>query len=156
MVHDFKAFPELTNRQMEVYYFDSPHMQITEDFTARVVKVIDGDTVKLRTDFRDFDFPLRLAYIAAPELNEPFGLESAQWLRDRVLGEEVEIIIDPKNRIEKFGRLLGTMIARGININQESLDEVQSIRFSELESSGELPDVDKELEAILDDLTTEV
>ena len=37
MVHDFKAFPELTNSQMDLYYWDSPHKQITDDFDAVVV-----------------------------------------------------------------------------------------------------------------------
>ena len=73
--HDFTSFPELTKRQIEEFGFTSPHPQITEDFRATVVKVHDGDTVTLRTDFRDFDFPLRLLDIDAKELNE--GGESA-------------------------------------------------------------------------------
>ena len=40
MAHDFKLFPELTNAQMDLYYFESPHRQITEDFIGKVVKVI--------------------------------------------------------------------------------------------------------------------
>jgi len=51
MAHDFKKFPELTNNQMQIYYFESPHKQITEDFKARVVDVHDGDTIKVEVDF---------------------------------------------------------------------------------------------------------
>ena len=51
--HDYKAFPELSNTQMQELQFTSPHVQITEDFTAIVVKVHDGDTITLQTDFRD-------------------------------------------------------------------------------------------------------
>ena len=61
MAHDFKLFPELTNRQMQEYYFQSPHKQITENFAAKVVKVTDGDTIRVEVDFRDFDFPIRIA-----------------------------------------------------------------------------------------------
>ena len=32
MAHDFKKWPELRNSQMALYYFESPHRQITEDF----------------------------------------------------------------------------------------------------------------------------
>ena len=39
MPHDFKRFPELTNSQMDFYYDDSPHPQITEDISVRVIKV---------------------------------------------------------------------------------------------------------------------
>ena len=67
--HDYKNYPELTNSQLSEFGFSSPHKQITEDFTAEVVKVHDGDTVTLRTDFRDFDFPLRLAGVDSPEMN---------------------------------------------------------------------------------------
>ena len=58
--HDYKKFPELTNKQINEFGFQSPHKQITEDFDATVVHVTDGDTIRLRTDFRDFTFPLRL------------------------------------------------------------------------------------------------
>jgi len=54
MAHDFKRFPELTNNQMNLYYFDSPHQQIAEDFDAKVVNVHDGDTVRLEVSWRDF------------------------------------------------------------------------------------------------------
>ena len=80
-VHDYKAFPELTNAQLQTMQFSSPHPQITEDFTAEVVKVHDADTIRLRTDFRDFDFPLRLLDIDAPELNEG-GEEAAKAITE--------------------------------------------------------------------------
>lgn len=118
MMHDFKKFPELGNRQMEIYYFQSPHKQIIEDFKARVVKVTDGDTIRVTTDFRDFDFPVRLADISAPELNEEGGREGRDWLAERILGEEVEILIDMKNRISRWGRVLGHVIHQGVDMNE--------------------------------------
>ena len=56
MAHDFKRYPELTNAQMGLYYFDSPHQQIAEDFWAKVIRVKDGDTIQVSCNFRDFDF----------------------------------------------------------------------------------------------------
>ena len=75
MAHDFVKFPELTNSQMDLYYFESPHKQLSEDFQAEVVKVHDGDTITLRCAERSFDFPLRIINIAAPELNQDGGME---------------------------------------------------------------------------------
>ena len=86
--HDFKKFPELTNRQLEEMQFDSPHRQITANFGADVVKVHDGDTITLRTDFRDFDFPLRFLDIDALELGEG-GEETRDWLKIRLLKESI-------------------------------------------------------------------
>ena len=80
MAHDFKRFPELTNSQMNLYYFDSPHKQITESFTAKVVKVTDGDTIRVKWDERDFTFPIRLSELAAPELNERGGVKAQRWM----------------------------------------------------------------------------
>ena len=77
--HDFKTFPELTNSQMQIYYFQSPHKQIIEPFMAKVVKVTDGDTIRVLWDERDFTFPVRFAELAAPELDERGGPESQSW-----------------------------------------------------------------------------
>ncbi len=116
--HDFKEFPELTKRQLEEFGFTSPHKQIEEDFRATVVKVHDGDTVTLRTDFRDFDFPLRLLDIDTKELNEG-GEDAGDWVRQRLEGEEVDIIIDRDRRVDKYGRLLGKILHRGLDLGTE-------------------------------------
>jgi len=122
MAHDFKKFPELTNSQMQFYYFESPHKQITEDFNARVVKVHDGDTIKVKWRERDFNFPVRLARIGAPELKESGGLESKMWLKNLIEGREVDILIDPSNRVGKWGRIIGEIMFFGMNINNLSKD----------------------------------
>lgn len=131
MPHDFKQFPELTNRQMPFYYFDSPHRQITESFVAKVVKVIDGDTIRAMWSERDFDFPIRFSNTAAPEIKERGGVESQKWLVNQILGEEVYIIVDPLNRVEKWGRLLGEIILMGMNINQQSIDNGHAVAWAE-------------------------
>ena len=129
MAHDFKKFPELTNSQMQMYYFDSPHKQITGDFMAKVIKVTDGDTIRVETKFRDFSFPIRFSHIAAPEMDELGGEKSKKWLEGVILNEEVEVIIDNNNRVEKWGRLLGEIMFMGLNINQQSMDNGMSVPF---------------------------
>lgn len=121
MPHDFNRFPELTNAQMDLYYFESPHKQITEDFVGKVTKVHDGDTITVEWSERDFAFPVRFADTAAPELNEEGGHEARDWLEKRILGKEVTIEINPDKRVEKWGRLLGTVIADGIDVGQEEI-----------------------------------
>ena len=69
MVHDFKLFPELTNSQMQFYYFDSPHRQITEDFWGEVVKITDGDTIHVKWSEREKPIRVRFIDTAAPELD---------------------------------------------------------------------------------------
>ena len=132
MVHDFKAFPELTNDQMNYYYFMSPHKQIFEDFEATVVDVHDADTIKLRWSQRDFDFDIRFSNVSARELKEnPARDTSSQmsldgktaqaWLEAKILGKVVTIKIDRNNRVGKFGRLLGRIEYNGMDVGEEEI-----------------------------------
>lgn len=138
MAHDFNTFPELTNAQMQIYYFESPHQQITQNFTAKVIKVHDGDTITLRTNFRDFDFPMRFIDTNAPELNEDGGHESQQWLEQEIGGEEVEIIVSTDNRVDKWGRLLGRVFFKGMDINELSMRLDKATKF-ENRNEGKIP-----------------
>lgn len=129
--HDFKKFPELTNSQMGFFYFDSPHKQITEDFFGKVVKVTDGDTIRVKADFRDFDFPIRFNNILAPELNEEGGRESKSWLENQIMDEEVEIKVKPNLRVGKWGRLLGSVWHNGFDIGELSKQNGHSLNLTE-------------------------
>ncbi len=133
MSHDFKLWPELTNNQMQIYYFQSPHKQITEDFRGKVVKITDGDTIHVKWRERDKPIVVRFINTAAPELDEGGGLESRTWLASQILGEDVNILINPNNRVEKWGRILGEIIHLGMNINQMSIDTGHAIPWSERE-----------------------
>ena len=131
MAHDFKRFPELRNSQMGLYYFDSPHQQITEDFDARVVKVVDGDTIRVEVGFRDFDFPIRMSNLLAPEMNEKGGKRSRERLRTLIEGKLVEVIINKANRVGKWGRLLGEVRERGFDIGTQMIEEGFAVSLDE-------------------------
>lgn len=131
MAHDFKNFPELTNNQMLVYYFDSPHKQITEDILAIVTKVIDGDTIRVKWRERNFDFPVRFRELAAPELNERGGREAQSWLEERIIGEEVLLKIDKSNRVDKWGRLLAEVFHEGLSITEEEVWRGLAVHWSQ-------------------------
>ena len=146
--HDFKRFPELSNSQMQVYYFQSPHKQIVEDFTAKVVSVHDGDTVRVKWAERDFDFPIRIFNLAAPELNEKGGIESQQWLSSFLLGEEVDLLLSPQ-RVEKWGRLLADIMHGGVVISEESVRNFHAVFWEDRESQGDIPSFKKELEGLI-------
>ena len=139
--HDFEKFPELTNAQLETHQFNSPHPQIIEDFEAEVVEVHDGDSVTLTTSFRDFTFPLRLLDIDAPELNEG-GKETGDWLRGELLGNTVMVLIDARQRVGKYGRLLGRIMFRGLDMADVMLRRGLVVPFGEKKAS-EPPPVDK-------------
>lgn len=59
---------------------------------ATVVKVIDGDTLRLRRDTHSFT--AKLAFIDAPEREQPFGRESKNHLNN--LLQDSDVLIQPK------------------------------------------------------------
>ena len=128
--HDYKTFPELTNSQIQEFGFSSPHMQITEDFVAIVVKVHDGDTITLQTDFRDFKFPLRLAMIDAPEMNAG-GQEAKDWLSGQILNQEIQVKISRDNRVGKYGRLLGRVFFAGLDLGEAMMRMGMVVAFGQ-------------------------
>ena len=139
--HDYESFPELTNQQISDFGFSSPHIQYTEDFDAVVVKVTDGDTLTLHTSSRNFDFPLRLLDIDAPELGEG-GERSKEWLKNRVEGSKVRILINSKNRVGKYGRLIGTVMYNGLSVNDEMI-RLGLVSSFEMRLEDQLPNPDK-------------
>lgn len=138
--HDYKKYPELTNKEIEEFQFSSPHKQITEDFLATVVKVHDGDTITLMADFRNFKFPLRLLGIDAPEMNAG-GEIARDWLKDKILGNVVYIEMDQEQRVGKWGRLLGKVIHRGMDIGDEEVYLGLAKPFEE--RGEEIPDINE-------------
>lgn len=128
-MHNFNRFPELTNAQMPIYYFNSPHKQITKNFFAKVDEVIDGDTIRLSTSFRDFLFPMRIINIDTPELSAPGGEESKNFLEGMIEGKEVEIIIDQENRVGKRGRLVGDVRDGGILVSEHMVRSGHALPF---------------------------
>ena len=141
--HDWINYPELTNAQLNDIGLTSPHKQITEDFEADVIKVHDGDTVTLRTDFRDFDFPLRMSRIDAPELNNG-GEQAGEFLRGQILGETVQIQIDRKNRVGKYGRLIGRILSRGLDMSEAEIRLGHAVPFGQ-KNEGLVPPINKQL-----------
>ena len=139
--HDWDKYPELTNSELQELYFLSPHTQIMNDFTATVEKIHDGDTISLSTPFRSFVFPLRFLDIDAPELNSG-GDVARDWLKSKLEHQEVEIKIDPDNRVEKWGRLLGRVFYRGMDVGQEEL-YLGLVKPFDQRQEGKIPISDK-------------
>ncbi len=143
MAHNFKDFPELPNSKFDTDYVNSPHRQIVEDFQATVVKVHDGDTLTVSWTERDFNFPIRIVNIDAKELNEPRGHEQRDFLKGFIEGELVQIIVDPDNRVEKWGRLLADIMHRGLLVSELMLNTNNAVPFDD-RKLDELPNIDKE------------
>lgn len=87
-------------------------------YEATVLRVIDGDTVRVRVDLGlriSTEITVRLLGINAPELNTDAGKQSREYLR---LIEDQQIVLKThKNPKDKYGRWLGEIFCNGENIN---------------------------------------
>lgn len=91
---------------------------------ARVLSIIDGDTIKVRTT--NGEDTVRLLLVDSPETNrnpaQPFGLEAAQFAEERLKGKAVWLELDGPER-DRYDRLLAYVWADGENFNQLLLQE---------------------------------
>lgn len=78
------------------------------DFTARVVKVKDGDSLEVQKGPDIYE--VRLARLDAPELHQARGEQAKQFTETKVLGAEVRITA---KTLDSYGRLVGDVRYRG-------------------------------------------
>jgi endonuclease YncB( thermonuclease family) len=86
------------------------------DFTGRVVKVADGDTLTVlvnKTQIR-----VRLDGIDAPESKQAFGNRSRQSLAELCAGKSADVGERGKDR---YGRTIGRVTCAGMDANTEQV-----------------------------------
>lgn len=83
---------------------------------ARVVEVVDGDTIRVEVDGEQES--VRLIGINAPERGECLSDEATDRLRDLVTGQPVEFAVDRTDR-DQYGRLLRHVEVGGVDVGAE-------------------------------------
>jgi len=107
----------------------APRADAAHDFTAKVIAVLDGDTVLIR---RGGVVKIRLAEIDAPEVGhagmggqranpqkaQPFGEISKRSLTGMVLGKQVNVAT---RAVDQYGRLVAKLSVDGLDVNAEQV-----------------------------------
>lgn len=88
-------------------------------FSAKVVKVSDGDTITVLTQNKD-SIKVRLYGIDAPEAKQDFGKVSKEYLSSLIAGKIVEIKSSGQDR---YGRILGAIYAGNTDINAKMVED---------------------------------
>ena len=83
-------------------------------FDAKVVKIIDGDTIKILTPERE-QIKIRLYGIDAPEKKQPYGTAAKRYLADLIAGKTVQIEERGKDRHK---RVLGIVHLDSKDVNE--------------------------------------
>jgi micrococcal nuclease len=98
-----------------------------EDFNGRVVSVIDGDTVRIRTS-AGAELNVRLEGIDCPESGQPFGGVARRFTRVAVFDEQV--IIRPVTH-DAHGRLVARIIHADRDLSLELVTNGLAWQFTE-------------------------
>ena len=113
---------------------------IMHEYKAKVVRVIDGDTIDVDIDL-GFDVILskqriRLYGIDTPESRTRdkeekfYGNISKQFLKDRCKkGSYITVRTHLEDARGKFGRILGEIIVDNINLNQQMIEEHLAVEY---------------------------
>jgi len=104
-----------------------------EEFFARVIVVLDGDTVLIRRSNRLVR--IRLAEIDAPEKAQIFGATSKRSLSDMVMGKQVKIISET---MDQYGRMVAHLSINGLDVNAEQIHRGMAWEYSSYHSNKAL------------------
>jgi endonuclease YncB( thermonuclease family) len=76
------------------------------------IRVVDGDTI--RAEAKGKEIKIRLVEIDAPEMNQPFGAQSKNFLNRLLYEKDVTLISQGEDR---YGRVLGNLFSNELNVN---------------------------------------
>jgi endonuclease YncB( thermonuclease family) len=96
-----------------------------DEFTAKVIAVLDGDTVLIKRT--SGLVKIRLAEIDAPEKTQTFGETSKESLSRMVLGKQARVA---SQVIDQYGRLVAYLSVDGLDVNAEQIRRGMAWEYS--------------------------
>jgi len=96
-----------------------------EIFSAKVIVVMDGDTVMVLRDGKKLK--IRMANIDAPEKEQSFGMQSRASLEQMVGKKQVRV---ESLAQDQYGRMVGLLSVDGLNVNAEQLRRGMAWEYS--------------------------
>jgi endonuclease YncB( thermonuclease family) len=110
-----------------------------EEFSGKVIAVIDGDTLLVLRD--GHPVKVRLAEIDAPEKAQPFGMASQKSLAEMTKGKQVQV---ESRAVDDYGRLVAMIRAGEVNVNHEQVRRGAAWEYSRYHSNHELMALQRE------------
>ncbi len=100
-----------------------------EEFFAKVIVVLDGDTVLIRRS--NGLVKIRLAEIDAPEKAQAFGETSRHSLSDMVMGKQVKFVSET---MDQYGRMVAHLNVDGLDVDAEQIRRGMAWEYSNFAS----------------------
>ncbi len=111
----------------------TPTVSYSSEYRAMVTKVYDGDTITVNIELGLgvvlSGQKIRLSGIDAPEVrgeSKIAGIASRDWLSSVILGREVSLWCPGTKG--KYGRWVGIIVFRGVNLNEKLVVKGLAIR----------------------------
>ena len=116
-----------------LFLFGTLTAAYAEEFSAKVIVVIDGDTVLILRGNKQIK--VRLAGIDAPEKMQAFGENSKQSLTELVLNKQVRVDSQAK---DNYGRMVAQIKVDELNVNYEQVQRGMAWAYSRFNRSKAL------------------
>jgi endonuclease YncB( thermonuclease family) len=110
----------------------------SESYRAKVVSVIDGDTIKVLRHKKMIK--IRLANIDCPEKSQPWGQNAKKALSERIFGHKIKIQASSKDR---YGRTIAEIFYKKDNLNQEMVAKGHCWEYTKYSKDPTLLDMQK-------------
>lgn len=113
------------------------------EFFAKVVAVLDGDTVLIKRS--KGLAKVRLAGIDAPEKAQTFGETSKRSLATMVAGKQIKIV---SVAVDQYGRIVGNISVGGLDVNAEQVRLGMAWEYSRFHNNADLLALQKEAQSV--------
>ncbi|MFN5103454.1 MAG: thermonuclease family protein [Planctomycetota bacterium] len=119
---------------------DGKTKETQEELTAKVTKIIDGDSIKVRgADGKEYE--VQIEGTDAPELKQEYGKESMEALKKMLFDSDVRVSWKKK---DNFERLLAQVYRGDKHINAEMIGSGNAWHFKRYNQSQALADLELE------------
>lgn len=75
-----------------------------------VTRIVDGDTFDVQLDRTGSTVRVRLAWVDAPETDQPFGSQATEWAETTLLGRQVVLTAQD---VDTYGRMVAQLTVKG-------------------------------------------
>ena len=115
----------------------------SNSFKARVVKIIDGNTLEVLDQQENETYRVMVAGVDAPELEQEYGVEARDYLESRTLGKKVNVELIGKDRKGnkqaviklKNGQFLGAMLVEAGYAWKKPNSEIREMLVQEAQAN---------------------
>ena len=126
------------------------------DFNAKVVKIVDGDTIHAKDYMSNKIYKVRLLGIDAPEKDQSYGKRSTNFLKGIIDKKYISIISKPKNNnpfsLDRYKRVIGKIVYENKDINYLMLQNGMAWHYKKYKNSQSK--VDQESYSIVESIAS--